>query len=106
MSRFSERLREYRIESVNLVGMRSLKLPYDQVDCAICQKSINDNCDTCEQQQQSDYMLICSVVQGVCGHAFHQCCSKLSIELTCPLCSADWKIERTIPLSHMIRPAL
>lgn len=77
---------KFQINSINIVSTWGFNLPSNS-DCTICRCSLNTQSIYHQDKGIDSY-----VVQGVCGHSFHNECIKPWAEKNkhCPICSATW----------------
>jgi RING-box protein 1 len=75
------------LTEINLLGFWNFNLK--NTDCAICRNVL-----TCSSISNEENNAKSFIVEGTCGHAFHDDCigNWLQNYLTCPLCSGEhWK---------------
>lgn len=77
---------KFIINNIKLLNSWSYNLPTN-VDCTICRCNLNTN--SLYNQEIGKKSLL---VQGNCGHTFHQECIKpwLTNNNHCPICSGIW----------------
>ena len=64
--------------------------------CAICRNHIMDVCIECQAKEAPVTNEDCSIVWGMCNHAFHfHCISRwLQTRKVCPLDNQEWEFKR------------
>jgi len=77
---------KFEILNTKIIGTWSYKLS-SNVDCTICTYSLNS-----DSLYNQDKCLESDIIEGICGHTFHQECIKpwITKHLHCPICSKNW----------------
>lgn len=60
--------------------------------CAICKRKLVERCPSYDKKGVTEK---CTVVRGICKHAFHEDClmNQMGTSIKCPIEGSEWKTE-------------
>ena len=85
-------VKKFNINNIKLLSSWCYDLSTN-IDCTICRCSLNTN-----SLYNQDKGINSKIIQGICGHTFHEECINpwINNNKHCPICSAKWNKSRYI----------